>query len=110
MAKKTVKKAATSTAKISSNPALKKGAGLSAGRAKDMAWLTPAKIKEIRTDLVSMRDDILKTVSKQKAEEGDRRGMKIFQQRFEHVTNTYQRRKTRRWQEAMRIAAMRIAV
>lgn len=33
--------------------------------AKDLAWLTSAKIKSIRAELVSLRDDILKTVRKQ---------------------------------------------
>jgi DnaK suppressor protein len=39
--------------------------------AKDLAWLTPAKIKSIRAELVSMRDDILRTVKKQKIHEVD---------------------------------------
>lgn len=56
MTKKLVKKPATASAKP------KASAGASA---KDMAWLTPAKIKSIRAELVAMRDDILRTVRKQ---------------------------------------------
>jgi DnaK suppressor protein len=77
MAKKTVKKAAASAAKAS--PAPKKGAPTAANLAKERAWLTPAKLKEIRTELVSMRDDILKTVGKQKAEEGVDNGDSVDQ-------------------------------
>ena len=36
-----------------------------ASSAKDLAWLTPAKLKAIRQELVEMRDDILRTVRKQ---------------------------------------------
>ena len=83
MAKKPVKKAARSAAKASPKPvrksAPKKGAGTPAGRAKELAWLTPAKIKEIRTDLVRMRDDILKTVRKQQVEEGVDNGDSVDQ-------------------------------
>ena len=39
--------------------------------AKDLAWLTPAKIKSIRAELVALRDDILKTVRKQSIHEVD---------------------------------------
>ena len=39
--------------------------------AKDLAWLTPAKIKSIRIELVALRDDILKTVRKQSIHEVD---------------------------------------
>ena len=56
MTKKLVKKTATASAKP------KASAGASA---KDLAWLTPAKIKSIRAELVVMRDDILRTVRKQ---------------------------------------------
>ena len=56
MTKKIIKKAAVFSAKP------KASAGASA---KDLAWLTPVKIKSIRAELVSMRDDILKTVRKQ---------------------------------------------
>jgi len=56
MTKKLMKKPATSSAKP------KASAG---GSAKDLAWLTPAKLKSIRAELVSMRDDILRTVRKQ---------------------------------------------
>ncbi len=56
VAKKSVKPAAKAAA---SNPA------------KDLAWLTPAKLKSIRTELVEMRDDILKTVRKQSIHDVD---------------------------------------
>ncbi|MDP3543621.1 MAG: TraR/DksA family transcriptional regulator [Elusimicrobiota bacterium] len=62
MTKKLVKKAAQSPAKA------KAAAGSSA---KDLAWLTPAKIKAIRAELVEMRDDILRTVRKQSIGEVD---------------------------------------
>jgi DnaK suppressor protein len=43
-----------------------KVAKASAGSAaKNLSWLTPAKLKSIRNELVVMRDDILKTVRKQ---------------------------------------------
>ncbi len=61
MTKKLVKKAAISPAKA-------KAAGSSA---KDLAWLTPAKLKSIRAELVEMRDDILRTVRKQSIGEVD---------------------------------------
>lgn len=77
MAKKSVKKAAATAAKAS--PASKKGAVSPANFAKERAWLTPAKLKEIRTELVGMRDDILKTVGKQKAEEGVDNGDSVDQ-------------------------------
>ena len=77
MAKKTVKKAAASAATAS--PAPKKGAASAANFAKERAWLTPAKLKEIRNELVGMRDDILKTVGKQKAEEGVDNGDSVDQ-------------------------------
>lgn len=76
MAKKSVKKAAASAAK--SSP--KKAAGAPAGgKAKELAWLTPAKLKEIRSELVTMRDDILKTVRKQQVEEGVDNGDSVDQ-------------------------------
>ena len=62
MTKKLVKK--------SVNPAVKAKAAPAAS-AKDLAWLTPAKIKSIRAELVSLRDDILKTVRKQSIGEVD---------------------------------------
>lgn len=77
MAKKTVKKAAASAAKAS--PASKKGAASAANFAKERAWLTPAKLKEIRSELVGMRDDILKTVRKQQVEEGVDNGDSVDQ-------------------------------
>ena len=57
----------------------KKGAGAATGRAKELTWLTPAKIKEVRTNLVGMRDDILKTVRKQQVEEGVDNGDSVDQ-------------------------------
>ena len=77
MAKKTVKKDAAPAAKVS--PAPKNTAPTAASLAKERAWLTPAKIKEIRVELVSMRDDILETVGKQKAEEGVDNGDSVDQ-------------------------------
>ncbi|MFI5361554.1 MAG: TraR/DksA family transcriptional regulator [Elusimicrobiota bacterium] len=74
MAKKTVKRAAKSAAKR----APEKNAS-AANRAKAMAWLTAAKIKGIRTGLVGMRDDILKTVRKQQVEEGVDNGDSVDQ-------------------------------
>ena len=59
IAKKAVKSASKPKAAEASNPA------------KDLAWLTPAKIKSIRTELVTMRDDILRTVRKQKIHDVD---------------------------------------
>ena len=62
MTKKIAKKAVKSASKpkvVASNPA------------KDLAWLTPARIKIIRAELVEMRDDILKTVRKQKIHDVD---------------------------------------
>ncbi len=77
MTKKIVKKAASSTAKKTAAP--KAAAKASGGRAKELAWLTPAKIKEIRADLVEMRDSILKTVRKQQVEEGVDNGDSVDQ-------------------------------
>ena len=57
----------------------KKAAGTSGGRAKELAWLTPAKIKDIRKDLVTMRDDMLRTVRKQQVEEGVDNGDSVDQ-------------------------------
>lgn len=39
--------------------------------AKDLAWLTPAKLKSIRAELVQMRDDILRNVRRQTVAEVD---------------------------------------
>jgi DnaK suppressor protein len=77
MTKKIAKKSAQS-AKSSAKSAPKKAAA-SGGRAKELAWLTPARLKEIRTDLVGMRDDILKTVRKQQVEEGVDNGDSVDQ-------------------------------
>ncbi len=65
MSKKTVKKAS------STRPVAKAKGARESNPAKEMAWLTAAKLKEIRTELVQMRDDILKTVKKQAVEEVD---------------------------------------
>jgi DnaK suppressor protein len=67
MSKKTAKKSAA-------RPAPRAAAAPKArasNPAKEMAWLTAAKLKEIRNELVQMRDDILKTVKKQAVEEVD---------------------------------------
>jgi DnaK suppressor protein len=79
MTKKIAKKAARSAAKASPKSAPKKSAKPSASAAKERAWLTPARIKEIRTDLVGMRDDILKTVRKQQVDEGVDNGDSVDQ-------------------------------
>jgi DnaK suppressor protein len=76
MTKKIAKKA---VARATKAPAPKKATGAAGGKAKDLAWLTPAKLKEIRTDLVSMRDDILKNVRKQQVEEGVDNGDSVDQ-------------------------------
>ena len=78
MTKKVAKKAVSHAAK--SKPVAKKSpAKISAGHGKELAWLTPAKLKDIRTDLVQMRDDILKTVRKQQVEEGVDNGDSVDQ-------------------------------
>ena len=79
MTKKRVKKAAASAVKIKSKAAPKKSGGTSAHHAKVLAWLTPAKIKEIRKGLVTMRDDMLRTVRKQQVEEGVDNGDSVDQ-------------------------------
>jgi DnaK suppressor protein len=79
IAKKVAKKAAPRVAKPAARPAPQKEAPTAASRAKDLAWLTPAKLKEIRNDLVSMRDDILRTVRKQQVEEGVDNGDSVDQ-------------------------------
>lgn len=78
MTKKIAKKAASSAAKKTASPK-KADAKASGGRAKELAWLTPAKIKEIRSELVEMRDSILKTVRKQQVEEGVDNGDSVDQ-------------------------------
>jgi len=78
MTKKPAKKAAKSAA-ARPKAAPKAAAKPSGGRAKELAWLTPAKLKEIRTDLVGMRDDILHTVRKQQVEEGVDNGDSVDQ-------------------------------
>ncbi|MBI3288710.1 MAG: TraR/DksA family transcriptional regulator [Elusimicrobia bacterium] len=71
MAKKSVKKAGKSGGRPVAKAAHKTTGKTSGASAKDLAWLTPAKIKEIRANLVSMRDDILRTVRKQTVDEVD---------------------------------------
>ena len=77
MTKKIAKKAAKRAAKAPAKAEPKKGAP--AASAKDRSWLTPARIKDIRTDLVRMRDDILKTVRKQQVEDGVDNGDSVDQ-------------------------------
>lgn len=68
MAKKTAKKAAAASgAKTKAKP----GAKTAASAAKAMAWLTPARVGAFRKELVGMRDDILRTVRKQKVDDVD---------------------------------------
>ncbi len=76
MTKKIAKKAAPAA---KSKAAPKKAAAAPGAKAKELAWLTPAKLKEIRTDLVSMRDDILKNVRKQQVEDGVDNGDSVDQ-------------------------------
>ncbi|MBI4060826.1 MAG: TraR/DksA family transcriptional regulator [Elusimicrobia bacterium] len=67
MAKKRVKMAAKK-ARAAVKPRAKGKAGRApqaAASAKDLAWLTPAKLRSIRAELVAMRDGILRTVRKQ---------------------------------------------
>lgn len=77
MTKKIAKKAASSAAKTKAAP--KADAKASGGKSKELAWLTPAKLKEIRAELVQMRDDILKTVRKQQVDEGVDNGDSVDQ-------------------------------
>ncbi|MDX6769864.1 MAG: TraR/DksA family transcriptional regulator [Elusimicrobiota bacterium] len=71
MAKKTAKKAASKGAsKTKAKPAAKP-VDTAAARAKAMAWLTPARLRDFRKELVAMRDDILRTVRKQKVDDVD---------------------------------------
>lgn len=70
MAKKTAKKAAAKGgAKTKAKPVVK--AASAAATAKAMAWLTPVRLRDFRKELVSMRDDILRTVRKQKVDDVD---------------------------------------
>jgi DnaK suppressor protein len=78
MTKKIAKKAAKSAAKAPAKAAAKKGPS-AASIAKERAWLTPVKIKGIRSDLVGMRDDILKAVRKQQVDEGVDNGDSVDQ-------------------------------
>ncbi|MDE2491179.1 MAG: TraR/DksA family transcriptional regulator [Elusimicrobia bacterium] len=75
--KKTAKKAATSAARTKTKAAPKKAS--EASFKKELAWLTPAKLKDIRNNLVGMRDDILNTVRKQQVEEGVDNGDSVDQ-------------------------------
>ena len=77
MTKKILKKAATAATKTKAAP--KKAEQSAGARAKELAWLTPAKLKEIRTELVVMRDDILKNVRKQQFDEGVDNGDSVDQ-------------------------------
>lgn len=72
MAKKTAKKAAAkkkSPTKTKAKTAPK--AQTAASMAKAMSWLTPARVAAFRKELVAMRDDILRTVRKQKVDDVD---------------------------------------
>jgi len=66
IAKRSAKPAAKSRPVAKPNPK-----AAAAALARDMAWLTPAKLKSIRVELVELRDDILKTVRKQSIGEVD---------------------------------------
>jgi DnaK suppressor protein len=77
MTKKIAKKAASRAAKPAARPAPKKAPAVN--DAKALAWLTPARLKEIRSELVQMRDDILKTVRKQQVAEGVDNGDSVDQ-------------------------------
>lgn len=79
MTKKIAKKAASSAAKTKAAPKKAAAAKASGGKAKELAWLTPAKLKEIRSELVEMRDAILKTVRKQQVEDGVDNGDSVDQ-------------------------------
>src|SRR5580698_6180826 len=79
MTKKIAKKAAAKAVKARPKSAPKKDAKAAAAGAKERAWLTPAKLKEIRANLVGMRDDILKAVHKQQVEEGVDNGDSVDQ-------------------------------
>ena len=79
MAKKSIKKAAASAAKSETKASVKKASGTSVGRAKELAWLTPAKIRDIRKNLSVMREDMLRTVRKQQVEEGVDNGDSVDQ-------------------------------
>lgn len=79
MTKKIAKKAASSAAKSPAKTAARKSAGAAGAKVKELSWLTPAKLKEIRSDLVGMRDDILKNVRKQQVEEGVDNGDSVDQ-------------------------------
>ncbi len=78
MSKKVAKKAVSRAVKAKHAP--KKTVPKAAvSRGKELAWLTPARLKDIRADLVKMRDDILKTVRKQQVEEGVDNGDSVDQ-------------------------------
>ncbi len=57
-------------AKKSPHPTAKPRVAI-ASSAKELAWLTPVKLKSIRSELVAMRDDILRTVGKQSIHDVD---------------------------------------
>ena len=74
MAKKKVKKAAAGAGQRRPR---EEGRASAAGQGA--GGLTPAKIKEIRKDLVTMSDDMLRTVRKQQVEEGVDNGDSVDQ-------------------------------
>jgi len=79
MTKKIAKKAAKSAGKAAVQAAPRKAEKSPAALAKERAWLTSAKIKDIRSELVGMRDDILKTVRKQQVDDGVDNGDSVDQ-------------------------------
>ena len=71
MSKKSMKKSAKPAPRPKAKPASKKKAPSPAMEAKALAWLTPARVKDIRAELVSLRDGLLRTVRKQTVDEVD---------------------------------------
>ena len=69
MSKKTAKKAHKGSSRPAAKPKAK--AAKPINLAKAMAWLTPARLGAFRKELVQMRDDILRTVRKQKVDDVD---------------------------------------
>lgn len=67
------------TKKTVTKSAAKKAVKAPAHRSKELAWLTPAKLKDIRKHLVEMRDAMLRTVRKQQIEEGVDNGDSVDQ-------------------------------
>jgi DnaK suppressor protein len=76
MTKKISKKAASAAKTKTKDAPRKSGA---ATKSRDLSWLTPARLKEIRSELVGMRDDILDTVRKHQVVEGVDNGDSVDQ-------------------------------